>query len=127
MFESSAVEGDKIRIHFQPSDSRLVAYEIPATYQPSSSFPRTLPLLHNSPHSQLEGFAICGADRKWHWAEARIDGPDVLVWSAEVPHPTAVRYAWADNPIVNLYNEADLPAAPFRTDDFPATTVNARY
>jgi sialate O-acetylesterase len=127
MFESSAVEGDKIRIHFQPSDSHLVAHEIPATYQPSSSFPRILPLLRNSPHSQLEGFAICGADRKWHWAEARIDGPDVLVWSADVPHPTAVRYAWADNPIVNLYNEANLPAAPFRTDDFPPTTVNARY
>jgi sialate O-acetylesterase len=127
IFESSVVEGDKIRVHFQPSKSRLAAREIPATYQPSSSFPRTLPLVRNSPHSELEGFAICGADRQWHWAEAKIEGPDVVVWSAQVPRPVAIRYAWADNPICNLYNAEGLPAGPFRTDDFPVTTVNPRY
>jgi sialate O-acetylesterase len=49
------------------------------------------------------------------------------VWSADVPAPVAVRYAWADNPVCNLYNGAGLPAAPFRTDDFPLSSVNRKY
>jgi sialate O-acetylesterase len=64
------------------------------------------------------GFALAGADRRWHWAEARIDGSEVVLRSREVPEPVAVRYAWADNPACNLYNGAGLPAVPFRTDDW---------
>ena len=64
-----------------------------------------------------EGFAVAGADRKLVWAEARIEGDRVVVWSDRVPSPVAVRYAWADNPsTANLYNREGLPAAPFRTD-----------
>lgn len=65
---------------------------------------------------KLQGFAIAGADGKFVWAEAVVEGSSVLVSSPKVEHPTAVRYAWADNPICNLYNQAGLPAVPFRTD-----------
>lgn len=63
-------------------------------------------------------FAVAGEDRKWHWAEARIEGAAVLVSSAKVPHPVAARYAWQANPMATLYNKAGLPAVPFRTDDW---------
>jgi sialate O-acetylesterase len=84
-------------------------------------------LVKYSPNSELQGFAICGDDHKWIWADAKIDGQTVLVSSPQVPHPVAVRYAWADNPTCNLYNGAGLPACPFRTDDFPLTTAKAKY
>jgi len=67
----------------------------------------------------LKSFAICGEDKKWVWADARIDGEKVIVSSASVPAPVAVRYGWAQNPIASLYNGAGQPASPFRTDDFP--------
>ena len=77
--------------------------------------------------STLKGFAIAGPDRKFHWAEAIITGPDQIVVSApNVPHPVAVRYAWADNPICNLSSSVGLPASPFRTDDWAGVTVDAR-
>ena len=75
---------------------------------------------------ELKGFAIAGEDKKFVWAEAKIDGDKVIVSSDEIAEPVAVRYAWADNPVCNLYNEEDLPASPFRTDDWPGVTVDAR-
>ena len=67
----------------------------------------------------LEGFAVSGPDGNFVWATAVIKGLDqVLVYSDAVEHPTAVRYGWADYPLVNLWNKAGLPASPFRTDDF---------
>ncbi len=66
--------------------------------------------------SELKGFAIAGPDGKFIWGEATIDGDTVVVSSPKIDHPTAVRYAWADNPVANLYNKAGLPANPFRTD-----------
>lgn len=66
-------------------------------------------------------FALAGADRVWHWAEARIDGDTVIVSSPDVPKPVAVRYAWQSNPLASLYNGAGLPAEPFRTDDWDDT------
>jgi sialate O-acetylesterase len=68
---------------------------------------------------ELKGFAIAGEGKKFIWAEAKIEGDKVVVWSEQVPDPVAVRYAWANNPVCNLYNAADLPACPFRTDDWP--------
>jgi sialate O-acetylesterase len=63
----------------------------------------------------LKGFALAGADGKFFWAEARIDGDVVLVRSDKVPKPKAVRYAWAENPEgCNLCNKEGLPASPFR-------------
>ena len=67
----------------------------------------------------LKYFAIAGEDQKFVWAEARIEGDKVVVHSPEVENPVAVRYAWADNPVTaNLINEEDLPASPFRTDNW---------
>lgn len=68
--------------------------------------------------NKVEGFAICGKDRKFVWADAVIDGGKVIVSSGNVPNPVAVRYAWAANPKFSLYNEANIPASPFRTDDW---------
>lgn len=76
--------------------------------------------------SAPRGFAIAGADRKFYWANATIDGTSVVLKSPNVPQPVAVRYAWATNPDVNLYNVSALPAEPFRTDDWPTLTAGAR-
>lgn len=67
----------------------------------------------------LARFAIAGADKKWHWATAKIDGDEVVVSSPEVTAPVAVRYAYSMHPAgANLYNRAGIPASPFRTDDW---------
>lgn len=68
---------------------------------------------------KLTGFAVSGEDKQFVWADAQIQ-PDnsVLVSSAAVPKPVAVRYGWADFPVVNLFNKDGLPASPFRTDTF---------
>ena len=73
-------------------------------------------------------FAIAGADKKWHWAKARIKGKNkVVVWSDQVADPRAVRYAFNNNPVnPNLSNETCLPASPFRTDDWPGPTAGKR-
>jgi sialate O-acetylesterase len=72
------------------------------------------------------GFAIAGKDQKFVWAEARIIGKDkVQVWSDKVKEPVAVRYGWAENPVVTLYSRDGLPATPFRTDDWPGVTINS--
>ncbi|MBQ8046901.1 MAG: 9-O-acetylesterase [Prevotella sp.] len=73
---------------------------------------------------RLKGFVIAGPDRKFHWAKAHIEGRTVVVSADEVPFPVAVRYGWANNPDCNLYNAADLPATPFRTDEWPGLSVN---
>ncbi len=102
IYEGMSVEGNKVRIRFRHVDGGLVA---------------------RGQGGELKGFAIAGQDRNWVWAEAKIaeDKPGtVLVWSPKVANPAAVRYAWASNPDkANLYNAANLPAAPFRTDDWP--------
>lgn len=72
---------------------------------------------------ELQGFAICGEDKKFVWAKAEIVGDTVVVSSGEVMNPVAVRYGWADCPVVNLWNKDGLPASPFRTDDFPMITA----
>ncbi|MCC3153142.1 sialate O-acetylesterase [Hymenobacter sp. BT770] len=65
----------------------------------------------------LKGFAVAGPDKKFVWAQARIEGKKVVVWNDQVPNPTVVRYAWADNPEgANLYNKEGLPASPFTTE-----------
>jgi sialate O-acetylesterase len=75
---------------------------------------------------ELKGFAIAGSDKKFVWANAKIDGEKVIVWNSEIKNPVAVRYAWAANPICNLYNGADLPASPFRTDEWKGKTYGKK-
>jgi sialate O-acetylesterase len=70
----------------------------------------------------LKGFAIAGSDHKWYWADARIEGDAVVVSSSSVPNPVAVRYSWAAFLDSNLYNQAGLPALPFRTDTWKGIT-----
>lgn len=65
---------------------------------------------------EVKGFAICGPDRQWKWAQAKVEGEDVIVWNEDISQPAAVRYAWADNPVISLVNEAGLPLRSFRTD-----------
>lgn len=79
---------------------------------------------------EARGFAIAGADQKFVPARARVTGPNahgrktVEVWADGVSEPVAVRYAWADNPVCNLYSAEGLPATPFRTDDWPGVTIH---
>jgi sialate O-acetylesterase len=70
----------------------------------------------------LKGFAIAGTDHKFHWADAVIEGNQIVVSCKDVENPIAVRYAWASNPICNLVNEEGLPASPFRTDEWVGIT-----
>jgi sialate O-acetylesterase len=119
-------EGSAMRIRFEHAEG-LHATAIPAAYRPKSTLNEEVPLVRHSPGSQLEGFQICGADRHWVWADATIEGHSVLVRSPAVPDPVAVRYAWETNPTVNLYNGSGLPAMPFRTDNFPLSTVDKHF
>jgi sialate O-acetylesterase len=92
-----------IRLHFAHADSGLVSKGV-----------------------KLEEFAIAGDDRKWYWADARIEGDTVEVSSPSVPQPKEVRYAWQSNPAATLFNGAGLPAGPFRTDNWPGLTESHR-
>ena len=75
--------------------------------------------------TEPRGFAIAGADKKFVWALAKIVGQNQIeVWSDQVKQPVAVRYAWADNPICNVFGADGLPLTPFRTDDWPGVTVD---
>ena len=100
LYDSYRIEGDTIRIRFTHAESGLKTPD----------------------GSELKGFAIAGPDHKFYWAEARIEGKEVMVYSPHVKMPVAVRYAWAYNPICNLYNGEGLPASPFRTDDWDGWT-----
>ena len=104
LYQSMEVKGNRIILHFDHVGSGLVA----ADGEP------------------LKSFAVAGADRKFVWADAKIEGDTVVVSSDQVSEPVAVRYAWADNPVCNLTNKEGLPASPFRTDQWPGITVDAR-
>lgn len=67
--------------------------------------------------NSLNGFAIAGADGKFVWAKATIEGDKIKVWNNDIANPVKVRYAWADNPdTANLYNKENLPASPFEAE-----------
>ncbi len=74
------------------------------------------------------GFTIAGEDKRFHKAKAKINPAhrdQIEVWADDVPKPVAVRYAWADNPVCNVYGNGDLPLTPFRTDDWKGVTADA--
>ena len=100
-YESMEVDGDTIRLTFTNVGGGLMKL----------------------PDEEVKGFAIAGEDQQFVWAEAKITGENqVAVASPKVKNPAAVRYGWASNPEVNLYNEEGLPASPFRTDDWKGIT-----
>ena len=72
--------------------------------------------------AKLTGFTIAGPDRRFHNADAVIQGDTVVVSSPAVEQPVAVRFGWANYPVVNLWNKDGLPATPFRTDAWPGVT-----
>jgi sialate O-acetylesterase len=74
---------------------------------------------------RVKGFAVAGEDRKFVFVDGVIEG-DSVVLTTPLPRVAAVRYGWADNPEVNLYNAAGLPAGPFRTDEWPGVTAGRR-
>ena len=113
--KSVKVEGEAIRVTFDAVGGGLVAKPLPETYPIANARKTSAPLVRNSPASELEGFALCGADGKWFWADAKIDGDSVVVTSAKVPVPKRVRYAWGNNPTCNLYNKEGFPAVPFQS------------
>jgi sialate O-acetylesterase len=113
IYDSMAVEGNKIGITFKYTGSGLVIGAPPWT--PSGKIP---PIAN-----ELKGFAIAGPEKKWVWAQARISGEQVVVSSDQITNPVAVRYGWADNPPCNLYNKEKLPAMPFRTDDWDSPSL----
>ncbi len=95
LFQSAKVEGKSITVTFTSIGSGLVA----------------------KGGEELMHFAVAGADKKFRWAKATIQGNQVVVSNDEVLKPLYIRYAWADNPeAANLYNKEGLPASPFRTD-----------
>jgi sialate O-acetylesterase len=98
-FRDLAIEGNSVRLYFDHVGGGLVAAG-----------------------EKLSGFAIAGEDREFVWGTAVIDGETILVSSPDVASPVAVRYAWANNPVISLYNREGLPASPFRTDDWPGVT-----
>jgi sialate O-acetylesterase len=102
LFESVKFNGSKATVSFKHTGGGLVAKD----------------------GNQLEGFALAGPDRVFHWAQARIVGDRVELYSEQIDEPVAVRYAWADNPKCNLYNKEGFPAAPFRSDQWPGLTVD---
>jgi sialate O-acetylesterase len=95
LFQSANVDGNKIIVSFTNVGGGLITDD----------------------GEELSEFAIAGADKKFVWAKAKIEGDKVVVWSDEIANPMYVRYAWADSPpYPNLYNKEGLPASPFRTD-----------
>ncbi len=94
------------------SDAKFVSGKAQVTFQHTEGGLKT------SDGSPLKGFALAGDDHKWHWADAVIEGNEVVVSSAVVPKPVALRYAWAHNPECNLVNGSGLPTSPFRTDNW---------
>ena len=109
-------EGTCLRVSFTDLEGGLVAKPVPEQQIIFGYKKQYAPLVRNSPNTQIEGFALCGADKKWYWADkAVIDGETVVVSSAKVPDPVAVRYNWSNNPSGNLYNKAGLPVAPFES------------
>ena len=95
-YQSHTVEGAKVMVNFDNADG-----------------------LHTQDDQSPTSFALAGDDQAFYPASARISAGKVVLEASEVSHPVAVRYAWARNPVINLYNKAQLPTLPFRTDDWP--------
>jgi len=124
-FAGMRVEGDQAVLEFTNTGGGLVTREVDTDGLHTAGG-----LTLHAPATTLVGFTICGPDRQFHQAEATITEGRVVVRSPAVSAPMAVRYAWANFPLCNLFNAEGFPAVPFRTDDFalaePAAAKPAR-
>ncbi len=112
--KSAALAGSAVKVGFTGCDGGLLIRELPEKYPLKRTGQSYAATVRNSPQTQVEGFALCGSDGKWFWADkAEISGTSVLVSSAKVPAPVKIRFGWQDYPTVNLYNGAGFPAVPF--------------
>ena len=108
IYKSHKVEGDSIRLSFKYASGGLIVGKKDGL-KPTAAVK----------DGKLARFAIAGADKKWHWADATIDGDTVVLKSEDVKQPVAARYAYSMNPAgANLYNREGMPASPFRTDSW---------
>lgn len=126
MYKSVKFEGSKATVSFDHVGGGLVGKEFEAFPSRNPKAAKTL-MMHrvkerSSETANLMGFTVCGKDQVFHEAKAEISGDTVVVTSAAVPEPIAVRYAWANHPLCNLFNREGLPASPFRTDTFAGVT-----
>jgi sialate O-acetylesterase len=108
IYDSMKVKDNKITIQFKSIGRGLMLGTPPPAADGKTFLTPT----------ELKGFGIAGADRKFVWAKAILDGNTVVVFSDEIQQPVAVRYDWGQNPAGDLYNMEGLPASPFRTDDW---------
>lgn len=113
----SHIEGSRIRVSFQPSGVRLVAADVVMNKEKGMATGLD-PAAFRASSRKLSGFEICGEDHHFVKAEAKIEGGDVLVESPNVKTPIAVRYAWGNFALANLFDDKGRPAIPFRTDGF---------
>ncbi|PYG86842.1 sialate O-acetylesterase [Ruminiclostridium sufflavum DSM 19573] len=112
IYNGMVKEGGTIKINFKNTGSGLMAGS-KSGLEPVKEV------------TQLKGFAIAGSDGNFVWGNAAIEGNSIIVSSPSVAQPVTVRYAWANNPIGNLYNKEGLPASPFRTDGALETVPSA--
>ena len=117
-YTTSSVNGGQIRVNFETHGHALAATAVVMNKKPGLPA-GTDPDAFRTTAGTLSGFTICGADQKFVDATATIDGTSVIVSSPTVTAPVAVRYAWADFALANLFDDTGYPAAPFRTDTFP--------
>ena len=115
-FASYKINGSSVTVRFTDVAGGLRI--LPSGDFAKERYGTTAGMVEKAENGVLTGFQIAGPDRVWHWADARIEGDTVVVSSPDVPQPLAVRYAWSENPVCNLYNSEGLPAWPFRTDDW---------
>jgi len=125
LFKKAIVDGERMKISFSYMGSGLESRRVTMSSK-RNVWAKDDPDAYVVPADKLAGFMICGADRTFVPAHARIVGSQVEVWSDQVAAPVAVRYGWSTFPLCNLYNKEGLPASPFRSDDFPVPDVQGR-
>lgn len=123
-FKAVKIEGNEAVISFDHVGGGLEGRELVLNRQKNFR-PKTDPQAFRVPADQISGFSICGADKVFVPAEAKLSGNEVTVSSPKVSKPVAVRYAWSNFPLANLFSKDGLPVEPFRTDDFPVPGPSA--
>jgi len=112
LYQSHKVEGNTIRVSFTDDAKGGLMIAKKATTLPAAFQPPT-----PTPDAKLDWLSIQDAEGKWHWADAKIDGAELIVSAAGVANPVAVRYAYTAQPLGHLlYNTDGMPVAPFTTD-----------